>query len=234
MSAPGYSRFVFALLLALVAGVVMLVDSFAVRAGAFRNSKNCYYHLAQPQPRPTDVLIIGSSRMRRGIDPDLLASLLGVSKHRVVNLGHPGYHYDFDYALIETLLPHWRFSLIIAEANFNSAPRQIYNSGNVGYSPDFAHFASYHQILKSVSLASDQPVVLRIYDGIQLVTIKLETALRFVLTGHLQEVLNADAPIVSRPNICWTEGFDRDVPGGRREGQRAETAPQGEVLRRAR
>jgi hypothetical protein len=214
MSAQGYSRFVFPLLLAVVAGVVMLLDSYAIRAGAFRNSKNCYYQLAQPLPRPTDVIIIGSSRMRRGIDPNLLASLLGVSKHHVVNLGHPGYHYDFDYALIESLLPRWRFSLIIAEANFDLTPKQVYSSGGIGYSPDFVHFASYHQIVASVSLASDRPLVLRAYDDIQLISLKIETALRFVLTGHLQEVLSptGEAGKMLRPNVCWSEGFDREVP----------------------
>jgi hypothetical protein len=213
MSAQGYSRFAFVLLLALVVGVVMLADSFAVRAGAFRTHKNCYYRLAQPLPRPTDVLIVGSSRMRRGIDPDLLAKLLGVGNHRVVNLGHGGYFYDFDYALIETLLPYWRFSLVIAEANFESNSRLKYYSGSIGYSPDFAHFASYRQILANVSAMSDQPLALRVYDGVQLIKFKIENSLRFVLTGHLQEVLSPNADAVTRANICWAERFDRDAEG---------------------
>ncbi|MEQ1714394.1 MAG: hypothetical protein ABL907_00180, partial [Hyphomicrobium sp.] len=111
-----------ALTCALATAVLLLTgfDSLAVRLSSLPVGNYCYYRLAQSLPVRTDVLLIGTSRVLQGIEPDELGkSLSGADRSAaVVNFAHPGHYLNFDYRLLEELLGRTQAGVVVIEVPF--------------------------------------------------------------------------------------------------------------------
>jgi hypothetical protein len=193
-------------------GALLATDSLAIRAGIFPDT--CFYKLAREVPSEVDVLIVGSSRMRRGIDPDQLASLLGIPKLRVINFGHGGSVLDTDYLLVDDFLRTRKIALVLVEANIEpklDARTQVGYS-TYPYTRYFIQFATLRQLLVNPFIPSDQPVGLRLYDSLNLLLAKMESAARSTFSGRLARLLwrkkNKNSDLADRPNICWHTRFE--------------------------
>ena len=210
-------RLVLVLVFVCAIGVLLAMDSIAIRAGIFPDP--CFYRLAREIPSEVDVLIVGSSRMRRGIDPDQLASLLGIPKLRVVNFGHGGSVLDTDYLLVDDLLRTRHIALILVEANIEPKldPKTQVGYSSYPFTRYFIQFATFRQLLTNPFIPSDQPVGLRLYDSLNLLSAKIESAARSTSSGRLSRLLwprkNKNSDLVDRPNICWHSRFDDLEPG---------------------
>jgi hypothetical protein len=207
-------RLVLCLILACAIGALAALDHLAVRAGIFPDP--CFYQLARSVPREVDVFIIGSSRMRRGIDPDQLAGLLGVPITRVINFGHGGSLIDADYLIVDELLRKGNIALVLVEANIEPDldPKTLVGISSQAYSRYFLHLATFRQILANPLIESDQPVILRLYDSVNLLFKKIESSFRFISTGRLRKLFSRkqNGDLADRPNICWHTRFDDGGP----------------------
>lgn len=213
-------RLILVLVFVCAIGALFATDSLAIRAGIFPDT--CFYKLANEVPSEVDILIVGSSRMRRGIDPDQLASLLGVPKLRVVNFGHGGSVLDADYLLVDDLLRTRRISLVLVEANIEpklDAKIQVGYS-TYPYTRYFIQFATLRQILVNPFVPSDQPFGLRLYDSLNLLLAKVESAARLASSGRPSRLLsrkkNKNSDLADRPNICWHARFEDAAASGPR------------------
>lgn len=91
------------LLLCFIAGVGILAISQSSygRVTVLGNSRSCYHHLLNSPPAEMKVLVVGSSRIRRGVVPEILSKHLGGTPRYVVNMAHPGPSLAYDYSLVE-------------------------------------------------------------------------------------------------------------------------------------
>jgi len=210
-------RLVLWVVLACTIGLLIALDSLVVRATIFPDT--CFYKLARALPKEVDILIIGSSRMRRGVDPDQLAHQLGISNLRVVNFGHGGSTPDADYLILDDLLRTRTISLILVEANieYELDARTLVGFSSYAVTRYFIQFASFRQLLAIPFFQSDQPIALRLYDTISLTSAKIESELRAMRSGRVQRLLwskvNRHSDLADRQNICWHHRFDDPPPG---------------------
>ena len=90
------------LIFALGVGVIAMADRPVIRYGSAGNAEECLAHQILHLPAETNVILLGSSRIRRGVSPDLLQEILG-EPHPVYNLGRPGVSTARNYVLLREL-----------------------------------------------------------------------------------------------------------------------------------
>jgi hypothetical protein len=96
-------------------GVLWVMTSPIGRSSAISNSQNCYRALHYAPPAEAEVLVTGSSRIRRGLIPEVLAEHFGLGPNGVVNLGHPVASLAYDYAIVEELTRDRPIRLVLFE-----------------------------------------------------------------------------------------------------------------------
>lgn len=75
------------------------------RAAALPNSPGCFQRLYETRPEGVRVVLTGSSRIRRAVQPDVMTAALGWPAGSVVNLAHPTPSLPLDLALAGRLVP---------------------------------------------------------------------------------------------------------------------------------
>ncbi len=106
-----------ALVLAFVTGTAILVAANSKYAnmsvmGELEVSR-CYLNLYYSLPSEVRVLLLGTSRVRRGVEPELLAESLKLPPKAVANLGHPGGSLALDYSIAERVSREQHISLVV-------------------------------------------------------------------------------------------------------------------------
>jgi hypothetical protein len=191
----------------------VLTDDAILRYASLGNSQHCLFRLAA-RLDDAEVVILGSSRVRRGIDPDQLAERLGKNPQRVVNFGAPGQSFARSYVIARDLLEykHAPVEHLVVEANLTQwrTPRRSYADYQVR--PDFAAFASVADLFTDAGMKEGQSIVLRIRDLADMVLVKLDVALSAVMNGRLLVTLLYSPNVIdpTRTNICWARNFDGD------------------------
>jgi len=187
--------------------LLIVADSTNIRFGMFGSSSHCYYRLATNFPANLDLLLIGSSRTRRGIIPDRLGELLSSDGKAasVVNFGHPYADVALDLYLLDSLTRDHRVRRVLIEAYLDD--------GANGYSAqsmeEFASMLSYRRIVQSLH-DDTQPVPSRIYTFLNQLKIKITRSLQITLSGRVLKTLyDHDEIDWSRTNICWTKKLER-------------------------
>lgn len=191
-----------------VAALVWQFDSLTIRVSALGNSHDCYLKLARDMPSRVDVLLIGSSRVRRGIVPELLGELLGSAKQplTVVNWGRPFRDPDLDLALFDTLTRDSTVTLAAIEVNVGER-RPIERLTNKTRSASAAPIlARFDFLFTRFVTVEGMGLVERLYELVSALRLKIEGASRILLTGRVGEKgdrTGAEAFDDSRPGICW-------------------------------
>jgi hypothetical protein len=92
--------------LVFLAGVsfVLMMDAESIRYANMGNSRACSVRQLQTLPTDAEVFILGSSRMRRGVDPSVWAAESGGVYQSVFNLGRPGEDILRSEAILNDLL----------------------------------------------------------------------------------------------------------------------------------
>ncbi len=79
------------------------------------NSQSCFLRLTMNPPQGAEVLVIGSSRTRRSIDPEILSVEMGLEKSAALNLGHPAISLPHDYAIIDKMTRDKSYRIVLTE-----------------------------------------------------------------------------------------------------------------------
>lgn len=207
-------KFAFAGTLIATSLLLIITDSLNVRFGMFGSSSHCYYQLAIEFPADLDLLLIGSSRTRRGILPDQLGKLLGSDGNpaSVINFGHPYANVALDLYLLNSLTRHHRVRHVLIEAYLDENP-DGYDAKSM---EQFTSMLSYRQIMQSLHDRS-QPILMRVYTLLNQLKIKITRSIQIVLSGRILKTLyDHDQIDWNRTNICWTRSLERAEKGKRK------------------
>ncbi|WP_095590591.1 hypothetical protein [Actibacterium ureilyticum] len=92
------------------------IDRPEIRFGSAGNSQKCLANQIINMPTDVNILLLGSSRMRRGLDPEQLSKSIAQNP-KVYNLGRPGFSASRSYVMLRELFDSGiRPSLLVVEA----------------------------------------------------------------------------------------------------------------------
>lgn len=219
-------------LVAIAALALLLVaslDSLAVRMSGIPVANHCYYRLVGKIPPDLDVLLIGSSRMLQGVDPDQLGRLLRVEGRpaKVVNFAHPGRLVHVDVVLLELITRKSTPKLIVIETDLGvrgefvrtprppdvRAQRQAANADSIYL------VSTYAQLVERGAKRDHQDLVPRLHSMLNDLERKVDRGIKITFSGRLLQTITAfnTLPMDGRDNICfskfWGEpGFQKPEP----------------------
>ena len=105
--------------------VLFVLETPLYRYGYTYELRRCAAHQVLHFPQRTDVVLVGSSRMMRGVDPNLMSETLGVS---VMNLGRSGFSTARTFAILTGLYEAGgRPGVVIMEAAMDEIRGQTEN-----------------------------------------------------------------------------------------------------------
>jgi hypothetical protein len=113
-------RLALAIAFALAIGIVALSKTSINQASALGNSPTCYHRLLYNPPRNTEIVAIGSSRIRRGVTPEIIANAFGLEDDQVLNLGHPSISPAYDAGVIERIAAMRPLRMVVFEVTLRS------------------------------------------------------------------------------------------------------------------
>lgn len=208
----GRAAIVPAAVLAVSLGIVgvALANFDILRYANAHNTHYCYWKLSDRLSK-ADLVIVGSSRMRRGIDPDQLAELLSMKAKRVVNFGMPSRSMARNFVFVSDMVesPHPPEALLV-ELSYDKLAFPTSDYRDYRYQPHFAGFGAVQVLAEDLGSKKHQSLVLRARDFLDLVMTKIETGVASVFTGKLNETLEYRMES-ERENICWRPKFDDPV-----------------------
>jgi hypothetical protein len=191
-------------------GVIALADLPFVRHASVGNSHVCSVQQFTTLPQHLDVVVLGSSRMRRGVDPAAIAAASGGRYSAVYNLARPGRNTLRDAAIVDELLASGHtIGVLVVEADMDTLRRG--QRGAWSWRPGGAGFVTWGDILAHTprTLNNGKQVDPRlVLDGLRE---KLEQGILLVTTGIAEAAFTqrTDAQIP----VCWRDDFDTDRPG---------------------
>jgi hypothetical protein len=201
------------MLLAIGLASVALANTNAFRYASLGNSSNCFYRLSERLPH-AETIILGSSRLRRGIDPDHLGQLLSEDPQRIINFGMPRRSTARTLFIIQKLVaeaprPPKR---LVVEANRILWLADGTKYADYGYKPGFAAFASVGALIDDAGTKQNQSYVLRVRDFFEHLMTKLETAAAVIAHGRLVRTMFIPSNKFDkkRKNICFNNNFDEN------------------------
>lgn len=219
---------------ALSLGVLALSFQLPGRTATLGNDQGCFRALYTRNHPNASVAMIGSSRIRRGFDPDRMAKLIGLSEMGVVNLGHPGTQPLFDFEVVQEMLVKERMSpdiilagvvpvswrqLELERAAVGKLPFERVALSNGRVTVDGVAGAGFGT-LAGLASQQEQNGLMRIWNAVTLQARRLDSHVKLALGGRStwSTYFVAAAVDKDRPNICFRKGWERDKRlAGRRQ-----------------
>ena len=185
---------------------ISYLDSPKVRYNLVGNSPDCSVAQILNAPKKIDVLLLGSSAVRRGFSPQIMTSLSENTFHEVFNFGRPNKDIARSFTILNDLGNKRIYpKTVIVEIDLESI-RGVSNKKDIDlfFRPGFYSYDVILTILKIDNLSFYK----RIDYLVDLITIKLHSSITNFLLGkfYFLDILrekNTDAP-----NVCWVSSFD--------------------------
>lgn len=190
------------------AALIALADAPFVRYASVGNSHVCAVQQMASLPQNLDVVILGSSRVRRGVGPNIIADVSGGRFTNVYNLARPGRDIVRNAIMFDELLDTGHtVDLLILEMDLDiirhgRLPRWNWRPVSAGFAP--WKYILLHSPHTTGAHIADPRIVL---DGLRL---KLQQALKLSTTGIIASVLAN--PAAGPTTVCWQDDFDIDRP----------------------
>jgi len=208
------------ILLAVAAAAIVLTvsfDSLAVRMSGLPVGNHCYYQLVRNFPDDVDVVLMGSSRMLQGVDPDELGKHLGEpgGPSRVVSIAHPGYLVSVDRILLQLLLQRTVPKIIVIETQLSIENENKPTGGDPAQrkkrkdaNNDAIYLvSSYRDLIEPTPERTDLAVVPWLHATLRDLQRKVDRSVKITFAGRLaQTVTGANArKMDGRGNICFAK-----------------------------
>ena len=186
-----------------------------VRFASVANSAVCSARQLIDLPPRVDVAFLGSSRIRRGLSPEIMRAELGTNYESIFNLGRPGRTTLRSESILNYLLSSGRIpKVVVLETEIgllqNASGRPwSFRNGELG-------FLSFSEV--SVAIHAANPLASR-YELFDAWRQKIAQALSHHLTGLTYGVVSATP--ASDTTVCWLEAFDINDNRKRERRQKA-------------
>ena len=184
------------------------------------NSKRCIRTLTGEQLPGTKAIVVGSSRTRRSVDPDALASSLGYPRNSISNIAHPRASLPFDYTAVERSSKKHDLDFVVVEIFPTSKVlRQKERAIDPGLVPDIAlvsgnydeffllavPYGSQFELIDSLHASAAEGV----WDTMSLFISRLGRQTTLVArVKWIKHVISPDRMDPARKNICFMEEWD--------------------------
>jgi hypothetical protein len=212
-------------------GVLWVMTSPIGRSAGISNSQNCFQTLHHRTGKATpELLVIGSSRLRRGVDPDHLAEVLGFPPEHVINLAHPRTSLAYDYSVIRAQaeahpVRHILFEFMVRGPKLIELEKAL-DPIPSPYLPLIENRADDLFLLGGrirdqmrLLLTSDQPALAEGWEISRLLSERLARMMTLLATRQIFPKLTRPDPRMdtARHNICaargWSEETDKQQNG---------------------
>lgn len=207
-----------ALVFATGVALIVLADAPFVRHASVGNSYVCSSQQLESLPTHMGAVIMGSSRLRRGVDPDILNTASGGRFTNNYNLARTGRDLVRSSIMFDELLDSGHsIDLLILEMDLDAVRHGRFLPWV--WRPNSAGYARWEYILRNTpptAKGADSPDLRIVLDGLRR---KLQQALKLTTTGVVAEVLTT--PSVGPTTVCWQDHFDVDRPALARARARA-------------
>lgn len=194
------------LVLCLGLGVLALVDSPFLRHASVKNSTVCSAQQFAHLPRRLDVVVLGSSRMRRGVDAGEMVAASRGQFSAVYNLGRPGQEILRSALILDELSASGQApKVLVLEANIDAL--RLGRAMPWTWPRDVAGFTPWRSILLGTPSAGRYPDFRLVLDGLRA---KLQQSLLLIANGVAWRVLTEHD--VRDWTVCWSDQFDLETP----------------------
>ena len=95
-------------------------NSWDQRLGQTDWWRNCYINLIATNSVPRQIIFLGTSRTRLGVNPDQIAAQLGLPQDSIANLATTGRTPDFQYEVMDELTKSGNIKLVMVELSISS------------------------------------------------------------------------------------------------------------------
>lgn len=216
-------------------GIAVLSFSTYGQASALLGHRGCYHDLYFERQLRPKVAVIGSSRIRRGLDPTVMAEGIGHQEGAVVNLGHPLSLPLYDYSVLSGMFADGRLGegleLLLIEAIPISEAQLTLERRGAGQTPSetltissgpvregFVSGGSASALLE-LARHQDPGVAMTAWNMMRMVGARIETHIKLALRGRSTvEVLSVESDIDQmRDTICFAARWHQAEEGGARE-----------------
>jgi hypothetical protein len=237
-------RVALTILLLVSLSIFVYTDTLRSRiASSVPHSRTCLYNLVADAAPRARIIITGSSRARQSVDPDILADRAGLNRRDVVNAAHPSRNPWLDLVVLSHAGESGDLKLAIVEMQVGSPavrrreielkgppapPEQLLRLTSGTYPRNMITALSYSQTILVLSQkAAAAPSV--VYDILNAVLVKLEDAMKPLLSGQIRKLLVFGEPNIDpkRRNVCWLTDVNRP-------GMQSGTAQQQAIKQMAR
>lgn len=221
-------------------GVAILSLTTYGQASGLYGHQSCYHDLYFERELDAKVAVIGSSRIRRGLDPTIMAQKLQLSEGDVVNLGHPLSLPLLDHSILRDMFNDGRLGdqtkvlivevLPLSREQFDIERRgsgeDLLASLTISSGPVQDGFVSSASPRSLVELAKhDSPgALMTVWNAMRLFSARTEAHLKLAIRGRstYEVFVPADDLDYSRDTICFADRWHQPGVGGGRAAQRKE------------
>ncbi len=175
-----------------------------VRFASVANSAVCSARQLIDLPPRVDVAFLGSSRIRRGLSPEIMRAELGANYESIFNLGRPGRTTLRSESILNYLLSSGRIpKVVVLETEIGL----LQNANGMPW--NFAHgdlgFLSFSEVSEAIHDADPSASRYQLFDAVRK---KIAQAIDHHVTGLTYGVLSATN--ASQTTVCWLDAFDID------------------------
>ena len=192
-------RLVLILCFAIAVAIVVIAGSSLGRAIPFTREGHCLRGNFTAERPDAQIIAIGSSRIRRGIEADILTEAYDWPDGAVVNLGHPGISLPMDYSIIsdatETATPQVVvFGIVPVGLGLRAAEREIspprggtgravvLSSGRV--KQRYVMASSYPDLIRRAYTGADN-ILVGTWDAVQLLSRRMQNFIPALIEGNV-------------------------------------------------
>jgi hypothetical protein len=198
------------LLLGVLGGVTALV-AWSDQPGVRYASLRCTHDLIYGDPRPVDVLVVGSSRTKYGVAGPVVAEAMGDPDAVVVNLGRTwrGTLQMLQEVRDVEATRGIRRAIVVEyapEGDVEATTRSYYD-----YHPEHAQLVPFATLLEDPAAKPREPAYARVRDVLALVAQRVDGALTHLLDDRTAGCTGRDRPVDEEALDAWRA---RVVPTG--------------------
>ena len=147
----------------------------------------CGYEQVYRTKGPVDVLFLGTSRMKYGVDPYTVARAIGrdPASTAVVNMGRPGRDTGQMYTqLVETERERGVTGPIVVEYSPSDAPVFTRDSSYYDYLPNYASVVTFRDILADWQSKPHEPAYSKVHDLLEMAVYKIDAGMETALANR--------------------------------------------------
>lgn len=196
-------------ILALFLGFFWWSDQTAFRYNTVANQSTCSVGQFEHLPERVDLVVIGSSRIRRGFSPEIAENHSSGLLVGAVNFGRPGKSIARSYSIVRDILGKKIYpKYIILEVDLDVLTRKptkakIPDLRDIG-------FLKYADALEILYIDDTRPLLERIHAVYRHWYLKLKSSIGYLLSGVVAQTYFSIENRFSK--TCFLAGFDRYIP----------------------